>query len=100
AEERALGQLDLYGADYLSEFRLEEGLPVWIFKVRGLVIEKRVMMLHGQNTVHVSYRVTGEGVRPRLELRPAVNFRHYENPVAQLPATPYEIRAVDGRYEI
>src|SRR5690348_5741218 len=31
AEERAGGQLDLHGADYLTEFRLENGLPVWIF---------------------------------------------------------------------
>ena len=100
AEERAGGQLDLHGADYLSEFRLEQGLPVWIFKVRGLVIEKRVMMLHLQNTVHVSYCVTGEGARPLLELRPAFNFRHYEDPVGQLPNEPYEIRATDGRYEI
>jgi predicted glycogen debranching enzyme len=100
AEERAGGQLDLHGADYLTEFRLEQGLPVWIFKVRGLTIEKRIMMLHGQNTVHVSYQVSGEGRRPRLELRPAVNFRHYEDPVDKLPNEPYEIRASDGRYEI
>jgi predicted glycogen debranching enzyme len=100
AEERAGGQLDLHGADYLKEFRLEQGLPVWIFKVRGLTIEKRIMMLHRQNTVHVSYQVSGEGKRPRLELRPAVNFRHYEDPVDKLPDEPYEIRATDGRYEI
>jgi glycogen debranching enzyme len=30
AEERAGGQLDLKGADYLKEFRLENGLPLWI----------------------------------------------------------------------
>ncbi|HEY2800411.1 MAG TPA: amylo-alpha-1,6-glucosidase [Chthoniobacterales bacterium] len=100
AEERAGGQLDLYGADYFKEFRLEQGLPVWTYEVRGLTIEKRVLMLHRQNTVHVSYTVSGEGPRPRLELRPAVNFRHYEDPVDQLSAAPYEIRASDGCYEI
>jgi predicted glycogen debranching enzyme len=99
AEERAGGQLDLHGADYLTEFRLEQGLPVWTFQVRSLVIEKRLMMLHRQNTVHVSYAVTGEGERPQLDLRPAFNFRHYEDPVDQLPEAPYEIRATDGRYE-
>src|SRR3989442_4641630 len=31
AEERAAGQLDLHGADFLSEFRLEAGLPVWVY---------------------------------------------------------------------
>src|ERR687895_154184 len=30
AEERAGGQLKLGVADYLREFRLEDGLPVWI----------------------------------------------------------------------
>lgn len=100
AEERAGGQLDLHGADYFKGFRLEQGLPVWTYEVRGLTIEKRVLMLHRQNTVHVSYSVSGKGRRPRLELRPAVNFRHYEDPVDQLPAAPYEIRASDGRYEI
>ncbi len=59
AEERAGGQLDLKGADYLREFRLEDGLPVWIYHVRDLVIEKRVLLPHLQNTVHVSYQIIG-----------------------------------------
>lgn len=100
AEERAGGQLDLHGADYLAEFRLEAGLPIWRFKVRDLVLEKRVVLLHRQNTVHVTYSLSGDGARPQLELRPAFNFRHYEEAVDQLPQSPYEIRATDGRYEI
>jgi len=100
AEERAGGQLELHGADYLTEFRLEQGLPVWRFQVRDLVLEKRVLLPHWQNTVHVSYHLAGAGPRPQLELRPAFNFRHYEDAVDELPVTPYEIRATDGRYEI
>src|SRR5213595_926328 len=46
AEERAGGQLDLKSADYLTEFRLEDGLPVWTYRVRDLVLAKRVLMLH------------------------------------------------------
>jgi predicted glycogen debranching enzyme len=100
AEERAGGQLDRNGADYLQEFLLENGLPVWVFAIRGLTIEKRILMPHRQNTVHVSYQVRGTGSRPRLDLRPAFSFRHYEDPVDGLPEAPYEIRAVDGRYEV
>ncbi len=100
AEERAGGQLDLQGADYLREFRLERGLPVWVFAVRDLVIEKRLLMPHGQNTVHLGYRVEGKGPLPHLELRPAFHFRHYEDSVEELPETPYQIRSTDGRYEI
>jgi predicted glycogen debranching enzyme len=100
AEERAGGALELGGADDLVEFRLEAGLPVWIFRVRDFVLEKRVLLLHRQNTVQVTYRLRGDGARPRLELRPAFNFRHYEDPVDALPQTPYEVRALGGQYEI
>src|SRR5437660_6141514 len=55
--ERAGGQLDLRAAEYLREFRLEDGLPVWTYHVRGLVLEKRVLLLHLQNTVHLIYRI-------------------------------------------
>src|SRR5437764_1122193 len=57
AEERAGGQLNLGAADYLHEFRLENGLPVWAYHVRDLVVEKRILMLHLQNDVHVIYRI-------------------------------------------
>ncbi|HEY3661833.1 MAG TPA: amylo-alpha-1,6-glucosidase [Chthoniobacterales bacterium] len=100
AEERVGGQLDLHGADYFKEFRLEKGLPVWLYEVRGLTIEKRIMMPHRQNTVHVRYRMSGSGKRPRLEVRPAFNFRHYEDRVDRLPEALYEIRALEGRYEV
>src|SRR6266571_9541320 len=38
-EERAGGALELHGADYLLEFRLEKGLPVWRYEVGGFAIE-------------------------------------------------------------
>src|ERR1700682_3068196 len=62
-EERAGGQLNLRGADYLREFRLEDGLPLWVYHVRDLVLEKRVMLPHLQNTVHVSYGILGGKTR-------------------------------------
>ena len=100
AEERAGGQLNLQGADFLREFRLEDGLPVWIYRVRDLTIEKRVLLPHLQNTVHISYQVIGDGQPPRLELRPAFHFRHHEAPVDEDLGAPYKLTAVDGRYEI
>jgi glycogen debranching enzyme len=99
-EERARGRLDLQGANHFKEFRLEQGLPVWVFELRGLTIEKRIIMPHLQNTLHVSYEVSGPGKRPRLEVRPAFNFRHYEDRVDGLPEVPYEFRTRDGHYEV
>ncbi|MEY2565319.1 MAG: hypothetical protein QOH88_3512 [Verrucomicrobiota bacterium] len=100
AEERAGGQLDLQGAEYLREFRLEDGMPVWIYHVRDLVIEKRISMPHLQNTVHVSYQIIGGGKLPQLELRPAFHFRHHEEAVDLPLAEPYKLTAVNDRYEI
>ena len=99
AEERAGGQLDLKSADYLCQFRLEDGLPVWTYEVHGHVIEKRILLPHLQNTVHVSYRVL-EGAEPlHLELRPAFHFRHHETQVSEETGT-YSFTAVDTHYEI
>src|SRR5262245_22128242 len=54
-EERFGGILDLPGAGYLTEFRLERGLPVWRYELDGTILEKRILLLHRQNTVHVRY---------------------------------------------
>jgi predicted glycogen debranching enzyme len=59
----------------LADFYLEDGLPVWRYAVAGLLLEKRLLMVHRQNTVHVTYRLL-EGSGPlRLGLRPAINVR-------------------------
>jgi len=56
-EERTDAPLKAQGAEYLEEFRLEEGIPVWIFRIGEILLEKRVLMVHRQNTVHVTYRL-------------------------------------------
>jgi predicted glycogen debranching enzyme len=99
-EERAGGQLNLHGADYLRQFRLEDGLPVWIYHVRDLVLEKRVILSHLQNTVHLGYRILEGSARPRLELHPAFHFRHHETAVDKGSAGPYRFSAIGDRYEI
>lgn len=100
AEERAGGQLDLGGADHLLEFRLEDGLPVWTYRVRNVVLEKRLFLPHLQNTVHVTYRVIEGETRPRLELRPAFKFRHHEAPVDSALEEAPRVTESGGGYEI
>ena len=50
----------------LEEFRLEAGLPVWRYDVGGVVVEKRMLMPHGQNTVHVLYELVGAAPTSRV----------------------------------
>jgi predicted glycogen debranching enzyme len=86
--------------DHLAEFRLELGLPVWIYRVNGFTIEKRILMPHAQNTVHVTYTVLeGQGT-VRFNLRPSVQYRGYETPVDQPLVQIYTIAATGGRYEL
>src|SRR5438132_6583410 len=91
--EERVGGLTLPGAAYLTEFRLDMGLPVWRYEVQGLAIEKRVMLPHGQNTVLISYRLAvGEG-KLRLKLRPALHFRSHDAPVHEEDQKAYKVTA-------
>ncbi len=83
---------------YLTNFRLEVGLPVWTYEVEGSIIEKRVTLPHRQNTVYVNYRVIG-GAPVRLQLRPAVNMREHEAPVSS-EIEPYTFTVRNHNYEL
>src|SRR5215207_1198942 len=99
-QERSGGQLEWPGAKHLREFRLEAGLPVWRYELGGHVVEKRVLMVHSQNTVHVTYQlVEGEGPL-RLKLRPALQFRPYEEQVHSSADEPYTVTSIEDRLEV
>jgi predicted glycogen debranching enzyme len=98
--ERTGDTPDAHGTGYLSEFRLEAGLPVWRYEVEGLTIEKRIFLPYMQNTVHVAYELMSGADRVELALRPSVNFRTQETPVSEPLGWPYEFHAVEDRYEI
>jgi predicted glycogen debranching enzyme len=85
---------------HLIEFRLELGMPVWRYDVGGAVIEKRVLMPYGQNTVHVTYRLLAGDGPVRLTLRPSIQFRPYEFAVNEAVPGEYTFTAVRNRYEI
>ena len=59
APQIAASQRDTDGN--LTEFRLEQGLPVWRFEADGLTVERRAVLLHGQNTLVLNWHlVEGE----------------------------------------
>jgi predicted glycogen debranching enzyme len=98
-EERVNAPLKAQGSEFLEEFRLEDGIPVWVFKFGDIILEKRVLMVHRQNTVHVNYRMTG-GPALALTLRPSVNFRPHEAPVSTPLAGNYAFTVVEDTFEI
>jgi predicted glycogen debranching enzyme len=98
--EQSTHSPDASGSGYLTEFRLEAGLPVWRFEVGGLTIEKRIFLPHMQNTVHVAYELISGGDHVHMALRPSVHFRAQELPVSEPLGSQYEFHAVEDRYEI
>ena len=87
-------------AGRLAEFKLELGLPVWRYRIADAEIEKRIVMPHGQNTVHITYRlISGEGP-VRLTLRPSVHFRPYEASVDAETSQTYSVIASSNGYEL
>jgi predicted glycogen debranching enzyme len=88
------------GAEHLQEFRLEDGLPVWVYVFAGVRLEKRLFLPHRQNTVYVEYRLVEGPPGARLRLRPGVHFRGHEATLDSAPESPYALAVVDGRYEI
>src|SRR5262249_10788626 len=88
--------------DILHEFALEDGLPVWTWQVGAVRIEKRLLMPHLRNTVHVTYAVRDAPGVTTLELLPRFNVRRHDGSVETLharcpghatdrPSFPYEI---------
>ncbi len=99
-DESATSGLDLRGVDFLREFRLEAGLPMWRYEIDGHVLEKRVLMLHQQNTVHVNYRLVAGDGPIHLRLRLAVHFRPHDAPVSGPVDAGYVFSAQGDRFEL
>ena len=99
-EELSEEHFDLHASKFLTEFRLEAGLPVWTYDIRGCTIEKRVWMPHLQNTVHVSYKYICDTGIARLRLRPSMHFREHEAPVSLAMHKPYRVQASGDQYEV
>ena len=99
-EERADGPAKLDVMDYLAEFRLEGGTPVWRYEVGALVLEKRLVMPHGQNTAFLNYSLLSGDESVRLVLRPSFHFRPHEAPVSAELDSSYTLTVGDDRYEI
>jgi predicted glycogen debranching enzyme len=87
-------------AGHLREFRLEAGLPIWLYEAAEYAVEKRIFLAHLQNTVYVLYRLTAGPEPIRLEVHPTVHFRPHNAPVSTPLGTPYVLTAAEGRHEL
>ena len=84
----------------IAEFRLEDGIPVWRYEIAGMVIEKKIFMVHGENTTLTSYDLLEGDERVRIKLCPHVQFRPHEANVDKAAADDYTLRAMRQGFEI
>jgi len=99
-EERGQPQEAEHIGHFITEFRLENHLPVWRYEVEGVVLEKHVLFLHGQNTVHVSYQLLSKEENVCLELRPSMHFRGHEHAVNDKTHETYRFSVTGDQYEV
>lgn len=75
----------------LCEFRLEDGLPCWRYEAGGHIIEKRLVLVHEQNTLFVIFRLESGPGPAQVELYPWMSFRRLEAAVNEPLATEYTV---------
>lgn len=67
------------GYQLLNEFRLDP-FPVWVYDVGGVILEKRVFMVHRSNSTVLRWRIADSGARQvRLIAKPLVSFVDYHS---------------------
>ena len=83
SSNRYPGVVHPQGFRYLTKFRLDP-FPIFTFEVEGIVIEKTVFMVYGENTTVVQCELKGTNrSQPpkslRLAIRPLIAFRDYHS---------------------
>ncbi|MFA6916907.1 MAG: amylo-alpha-1,6-glucosidase [Parachlamydiales bacterium] len=87
---------------HLKEVRFENGLPTWVYDCKGVIIEKSLLLIHRQNTLHISYKLVTEDADPiQIKWQPYFHFRTNEQSVnSVIPDESYTVHAKDFQYEI
>jgi glycogen debranching enzyme len=84
----------------LCDFRLEDGLPTWRYVHEAFELEKRIVMPHAQNTVHVVYRLLGGAARLALDFAVVVHNRSHDAPVNWPLPAPFALTPTEWGHEI
>jgi predicted glycogen debranching enzyme len=83
----------------LKSFRLENGLPVFTYAADEFMLEKRLCMIHRQNTTYITYRLL-KGKMAQLDLRPGIDIRQHEASLRGPKHEDYRFSAVFHGYEL
>lgn len=85
---------------YLVEFHLENMIPTWRYQIGQIVIEKKIWMAHGQNTVYILYNLLSGAESLQMIWRPYLHFRTAEQSVNVNHDKDYQVHTSDGSFKI
>ncbi|MBW3553082.1 MAG: amylo-alpha-1,6-glucosidase [Gemmatimonadetes bacterium] len=91
--------LSLHGAEHLREFRLDHGIPAWRYRLGRTVLEKQLVLAHGENTASLRYSIV-EGPAVELILRPLIDIRSHDSPVGDQASREYRAERGPGGLDI
>jgi predicted glycogen debranching enzyme len=102
--EYGVGTIDPAGYRHMQSFVLEGTIPVWIFALADVLLERRIWMVHGANTTYVSYRLLRGNAPLELEVTPLVTYRDFHalshgqgwQPGLEAEPNGVTVRAFDG----
>jgi predicted glycogen debranching enzyme len=86
--------------NFITGFRLENGLPTWGYEADGIRLQKQIVFLYGQNTVHVQYRLLSRQEGIQVDLRPSIHFRGHGQAVNEGPTEGYSLVVSGTHYEV
>lgn len=66
------------GYKYIDNFRLDP-FPTFRFIIRNTIIEKSIFMIHGKNTVFITYKLLESDHDISIELRPLIACRDFHS---------------------
>ncbi len=91
------------GGGFLREFRLDP-FPIFTYQIAGLEFEKRVFMVHGENTTVVEYELRALDRDPLpeclLELKPLLAFRDYHSTTHRNDAANLRFESYAGGVQV
>lgn len=70
------GVVHPHGDRNLIGFRLDPW-PIWTYRIDSFIVEKSLTMIHGQNTVLVTYKLRKENTEAELIIRPFLTGRYF-----------------------
>lgn len=90
------GKVHPEGYRFLTRFRLDP-FPIWTFSVDGIEIERKLFMVHGEDTTVVSWSVMrstkDDKKHVELEVKPLLAFRDHHH-------LRHDQAAFDGSYDV